>query len=139
MTTRSQQEIKEELIRLDAPIDEDAADLAPVGALLDGVIASDPEFAESVRAGQAESMDDERRYVMTLASVRKAVGLTQGEVAKRLNVTQANVSQIEAPTDMLASTLAGYLGAMGLHVRLLVDIPGEGQVELSIESLRETS
>lgn len=139
MTTRSQQEIKEELKRLEAPIDEDASDLAPIGALIDGLIASDPEFAESVRAGQAESVDEERRYVMTLASVRKALGLTQGEVAKRLNVTQANVSQIEAPTDMLASTLAGYLGAMGLHVRLLVDIPGEGQVELSIESLTETS
>ena len=59
---------------------------------------------------------------MTLAMVRNAAGLTQVELAKYLNVSQAAVARTEARGDMLLSTLRAYLEAAGARTVLLVEL-----------------
>lgn len=73
----------------------------------------------------------------TFAKLRKARKLTQVELAKRLRIAQENVSRIENRSDMLVSTLRGFVRAMGGDLRLMALFPGEEAVEVSFESLRD--
>src|ERR1039458_7547810 len=50
---------------------------------------------------------------MTLREVRKARKLTQQKIAKSLHIGQEGVSKIEKRSDLLISTLRGYVEAMG--------------------------
>jgi DNA-binding transcriptional regulator YiaG len=47
----------------------------------------------------------DRTYAMGLAALRQAAQLTQAELAQRLGVTQAAISRMEQPHDLLLSTL----------------------------------
>ena len=60
--------------------------------------------------------------MIDLAAVRRAAGLTQTELAANLGVGQAQVSKIERQGDMLISTLASYLAALGLEAKLVVQM-----------------
>lgn len=61
-----------------------------------------------------------------LAHLREAVGLTQTELAERLDVKQAAISRLERRADMKVSNLIRYLeGLGGSNIRLLADIDGE--------------
>jgi transcriptional regulator with XRE-family HTH domain len=73
----------------------------------------------------------------TFAKLRKARKLTQVELAKRLRIAQENVSRIENRSDMLVSTLRGFVRAMGGDLRLMALFPGEEAIEVSFENLRE--
>ena len=74
---------------------------------------------------------------MTFAKLRKARKLTQVELAKRLRIAQENVSRIENRSDMLVSTLRGFVRGMGGDLRLMALFPGERAVEVSFGNLRE--
>ena len=50
---------------------------------------------------------------ITLREVRKARKLTQQKIAKSLRIGQEGVSKIEKRSDLLISTLRGYVEAMG--------------------------
>ena len=50
---------------------------------------------------------------LTLRDLRKAHSLTQVQVAKTLGIGQEHVSRLEHQSDMLLSTLASYVRAMG--------------------------
>jgi DNA-binding XRE family transcriptional regulator len=50
---------------------------------------------------------------IALAELRRDRGITQDQVAKVLNVRQAAVSKLEARDDMLLSTLAACVRALG--------------------------
>lgn len=67
---------------------------------------------------------------MALRDVRKAMGKTQAAVAKQLGIKQENVARIEQRSDMLLSTLRGYVEALGGRVTLNVQMPGLPPVEL---------
>jgi transcriptional regulator with XRE-family HTH domain len=60
--------------------------------------------------------------VIDLAAIRRDTGLTQTELAASLGVGQAQVSKIERQGDMLLSTLASYLTALGVHAQLVVEV-----------------
>jgi transcriptional regulator with XRE-family HTH domain len=60
--------------------------------------------------------------VIDLAGIRRAAGLKQTEVAANLGVGQAQVSKIERQDDMLISTLASYLAALGVEAKLVVQM-----------------
>jgi transcriptional regulator with XRE-family HTH domain len=62
----------------------------------------------------------DRTYAMGLAALRQAAELTQVELARRMGVTQAAISHIEQPHDLLLSTLNAYLNAIGGHVSVIV-------------------
>lgn len=63
--------------------------------------------------------------MIELRVVRRLTGLTQVELAANLGVGQAQVSKIERQTDMLLSTLAAYLEALGVHAELLIEVKGQ--------------
>lgn len=59
--------------------------------------------------------------MIELASIRRTVGITQVALAEALGVGQAQVSKIERQGDMLISTLASYLQALGVDAKLVVE------------------
>jgi transcriptional regulator with XRE-family HTH domain len=60
--------------------------------------------------------------VIDLAAIRRATGLTQTELAAKLGVGQAQISKIERQRDMLLSTLAAYLAALGVDAKFVVEL-----------------
>jgi len=62
-----------------------------------------------------------------LAEMRKRLGLTQTEVAERMNVRQERVSAIErAKVDASElRTLAAYINALGGRMEIVADFGGE--------------
>ncbi len=67
---------------------------------------------------------------MTLQDLRKALELTQLNLAERLDVKQESISNLEKRSDLLLSTLRGYIEAMGGDLSLLVRFPDRPPVEL---------
>jgi transcriptional regulator with XRE-family HTH domain len=65
--------------------------------------------------------------MIDLAAIRRATGLTQTQLAANLGVGQAQVSKVERQDDMLISTLASYLKALGVTGSLVVEV-GEDTV-----------
>ena len=61
--------------------------------------------------------------IALMRELRKALGLTQVEVAKLLGVTQSNVSKIETGGDPALSVLARMADAKGMRLRLAVEAP----------------
>lgn len=72
---------------------------------------------------------------MTLAQMRESKGVTQKEMALRLNLQQSNISRIEARGDMQLSTLHAYLNALDLSMDISVKI-GHHVIVLKIEETR---
>jgi DNA-binding XRE family transcriptional regulator len=68
---------------------------------------------------------------MTRQQLRRARKLTQTRLAKKLGVTQDSISRIEKRTDLLLSTLRGYVEAMGGSLSLIAEFPDRGAVILS--------
>lgn len=62
--------------------------------------------------------------MIDLATIRKATGLTQIQLAAKLNVGQAQISKIERQNDMLLGTLSSYLTALGVDASLVVEVGG---------------
>jgi DNA-binding XRE family transcriptional regulator len=60
---------------------------------------------------------------MGYAALRKARELTQVELAEKLGINQASVSAIENNSDLLLSTLAKYIRAMGGEIEIRAVFP----------------
>lgn len=68
---------------------------------------------------------------MTFRDLRKARNQTQARVAEKLGINQENVSRIEQRSDLLISTLSGYVEAMGGTLNLVAEFPDRPPVTLS--------
>jgi transcriptional regulator with XRE-family HTH domain len=90
-----------------------------------------PEQQERIKARSRELIAE----AFTVQELRKAQKLTQQALAKRLGVKQESISNLEARSDMLISTLRGYVEAMGGKLELIVSFPGRPSV--SLEELAE--
>ncbi|UFH50144.1 helix-turn-helix domain-containing protein [Pseudomonas sp. KNUC1026] len=64
----------------------------------------------------------------SLQQLRNELGLTQEVLAQLLGMQQASVSRLEKRTDMLISTLRGYIEAMGGTLDLVARLPGKEPV-----------
>ena len=76
--------------------------------------ARDPEFAKDYESGYAEF-----KVGVMLRQARQEAGLTQEEIAKKLNTKKSAISRIENHArDIRLSTLEKYAKALGreLHV-----------------------
>jgi transcriptional regulator with XRE-family HTH domain len=94
---------------------------------LDQIIAKlPPERRARVEAGAQKLIAEE----MALRHLRQARDLTQQRMAKLLHIDQAGISKLESRSDMLLSTLRGYVQAMGGSLRLIAEFP-DGIAELS--------
>ena len=65
-----------------------------------------------------------------LSHLRETLGITQSDLADRLSVNQAAVSQIERRGDMRLSTLRRYVTALGGRLEVRVKIPRHQDVVL---------
>ena len=68
---------------------------------------------------------------MSLRDLRKARKQTQMRVAQQLGINQENVSRIEKLSDLLLSTLSGYVEAMGGKLSLVVEFPDRPPISLT--------
>lgn len=76
--------------------------------------ARDPEFAEGLESGYADF-----RVGVLLRQAREDAGLTQEELARRLNTKKSAISRIENHAgDIRLSTLERYAAALGRHLSL---------------------
>jgi DNA-binding XRE family transcriptional regulator len=66
-----------------------------------------------------------------LYDLRQALGVSQTELARRLEVSQANVSRIEHEHDLKLSTLRGYIAALGGELELHAVFPDGNDVVLA--------
>ena len=84
------------------------------------------ERRAKVDARAAELIAEE----MTLRDLRRALARTQVHLARELGVKQETVSRLEKRSDMLLSTLRGYVEAMGGQLELLATFPDRPSVRL---------
>lgn len=68
----------------------------------------------------------------SLMAFREAAGLTQVELAGRLNSTQVNISRLEKRKDMHLSTLRKYVEALGGKLELYVTMPNDDHARLDL-------
>jgi len=81
----------------------------------------DPEFAEGFEAGY-----EELRVGVLLRQARKKAGLTQEQVADRLNTKKSAISRIENHAgDIRLSTIERYARALGWTVSVDLQPPGK--------------
>jgi transcriptional regulator with XRE-family HTH domain len=82
---------------------------------------------------------------MSLRDLRKAMGKTQAQLARKLKKPQATVSRMERQTDMLISTLDEVVHALGGRVRIVAELPGRrplyvtGLADLADPARRKTA
>jgi HTH-type transcriptional regulator/antitoxin HipB len=74
----------------------------------------DPDFAENYDVGYADF-----KIGVILRQAREAAGLTQDEVARRLNTKKSAISRIENHADdVRLSTLRRYADAVGANLQI---------------------
>ena len=68
---------------------------------------------------------------MSLRDLRRALKLTQERMAQDLGISQDGISRLEKRSDVLLSTLRGYIEAMGGELHLVAEFPGRDPVSLA--------
>ena len=96
---------------------------------------ADPELATAVKTHRAAFEQADREYAAGLAELRRAFGMTQVALAEKLGTVQANVSKTENRHDLLLSTLASYLSAMGADDVKIVVRRGDREIEVAFDAL----
>ena len=79
-------------------------------------------------AAEAEALRLETE--MTLAEVRRALKLSQDEIARTLSIGQGSVAKIEKRADMYVSTLRHFIEAMGGQLEIRAVFP-DGDVRIT--------
>ncbi|GAA2834203.1 helix-turn-helix domain-containing protein [Crossiella cryophila] len=94
----------------------------------------DRDAGRDVHAARADARRHTAAYVVgyRLAELRKEAGLTQVEVAKRMGISQARVSQVERGEvgELEVDTVHRYVTAIGGRLRLIAQLD-EHEVPLS--------
>ncbi len=114
--------------------------MAPVN--VKDVIAALPPERRAAIARRAAELKAEVRSLMDL---RKAMALTQAELARKLDISQESVSRLEKRSDMLISTLTKHVEKLGGELVLVARFPGAAPVrvrlgeEVATGSARERS
>ncbi len=94
---------------------------------LNDIITGLPEERrQSIEARAATLLEQE-----ILRQLRKALGLSQKDLAGLMHITQPAVSKLERQTDMQLSTLAGIVEAMGGTLEITARFPDRGPVRLA--------
>ena len=60
--------------------------------------------------------------MIDLASLRRAAGITQVQLAETLGMSQGQISRMERQQDMLVSTLASYLAGLAVRAALVIEV-----------------
>jgi len=68
---------------------------------------------------------------LPLGELRRARKITQAKIAKKLKLTQDNISRLEKRSDVLLSTLQKTIAAMGGDLSLIATFPDRKPVRLA--------
>jgi transcriptional regulator with XRE-family HTH domain len=68
---------------------------------------------------------------LALRDLRKAMGKTQVEMARKLRISQVTLSDTERRTDVMLSTLRKYVGALGGELDLIARFPDREPVRIA--------
>ena len=90
-------------------------------------IQLNPARRKKIAARSAALISEER----TLQELRHAHKLTQKRMAEVLGIGQDSVSRLEQRSDLLISTLRGYVEAMGGRLSLIAEFPNQDPVVLA--------
>ena len=96
-------------------------------SLKDKMQVLDAKSRKKIEARAAEMIEEE----MSLRDLRKAMGKTQARMAKELGIKQEGVSRLEKRSDLLLSTLRGYVEAMGGELQLVATFRNREPIVLS--------
>lgn len=94
------------------------------------LLAEIDALPEDERAEIQARAEELNRQVQALKQLRQQAERSQEEVASALGIKQPSVSKIEAQADMYLSTLRDYIEALGGSLKLVVDLPDHGRIEL---------
>jgi len=76
------------------------------------------------RVGTTREIAGRPALAMSLRGLRERVGRTQGEIARKVSMTQPQLSRVEARRDHLTSTLRKYVSALGGRVEIVAVVDG---------------
>jgi DNA-binding XRE family transcriptional regulator len=94
-------------------------------------VYTDPKQATERVIHLIESGDPTNRpEAVRLAELRQSRGLTQGQVAEKAGVKQANIARIEGRDDVKVSTLIKVVAAMGATLSIRARFPDGTEREL---------
>lgn len=82
------------------------------------------------RRQRIDEMKQELLAEMPLHELRRALQLTQENLAKVLNVNQPAVSKMEQRADIYISSLRSYIEAVGGKLKIVAEFP-EGEVAIT--------
>ncbi|MDY7106774.1 MAG: XRE family transcriptional regulator [Actinomycetota bacterium] len=107
--------------------------------LIERVRTQHPDVAKRIdeRAAAIDNVITAKRD--RLADLRRAVGLTQQQLAAQLGVSQPEVSKLEARETFMVDTLARFVAATGGHLRLLAEYDDGAVVELALTDSAEAT
>ncbi|MBZ6078064.1 XRE family transcriptional regulator [Microvirga puerhi] len=91
-----------------------------------------PEAQARAAAETARSVEE-----MDLAEVRRALQLSQDELAQTLNIGQASVAKLEKRADMYLSTLRRFIEAIGGELEIVARFQDHSVKIKSLGELRE--
>ena len=80
-----------------------------------------PERIKRIEEGAARDIAEYK----SLQKIRQELGITQVELASKLEVSQNNVSTLEKRTDIKLSTLKSYLEALGGELVISAKFPDQ--------------
>jgi DNA-binding XRE family transcriptional regulator len=86
------------------------------------------QVLDSLPAGRRAKIEERAAELATLKDLRQAMQKTQEELAAALHIGQDSVSRLEKRSDMLLSTLRGYVEAMGGKLELVAHFPNRPPV-----------
>jgi DNA-binding XRE family transcriptional regulator len=86
------------------------------------------QVLDSLPAGRRARIEERAAELATLKDLRQAMQKTQEELAAALHIGQDSVSRLEKRSDMLLSTLRGYVEAMGGKLELVAHFPNRPPV-----------
>lgn len=98
------------------------------GRTMESFIASLPQERQLKIQEGAEQLCAE---YMALQEIRKAMNLTQEQLAGLLEIDQGNLSRMEKRTDVMVSTLRRYIEAVGGRLHIMAMLPTGALVELA--------
>ena len=82
------------------------------------------------RRRRIDEMKNELLAEMPLHELRRALALTQRDLAESMNVNQPAISKIEQRSDVFISSLRSYIEAAGGKLKIIAEFP-EGEVAIT--------
>lgn len=95
-------------------------------------LLKDPKASDAHRALGEQIAERLHAKEATLGEVRRALGLTQAQLAEMLGLGQGDVSRLERRRNLYLNTLARFIEATGGRLRV-VAIYGDTEVTLKLD------